>query len=137
MQLIAAYGHFSGLAIMASCLIAEYCLLTASPTAALLKRLRYIDAGYGITAAVMLASGLARIYREKGTEYYMGNPWFWTKMALFAIAALISAYPTFCFLRSNSGKERLFPVTAIRHCVHLQALLILGIIMCAVMMARG
>lgn len=137
MQLIAAYGHFSGLAVMASCLVAEYCLLAASPTTALLKRLRYIDAGYGITAAVMLASGLARIYSEKGAEHYMGNPWFWTKMSLFAIAALISAYPTFCFLRPKTRMELVLPAVIIRYCIHLQILLILGIIACAVMMARG
>jgi putative membrane protein len=90
---------------------------------------------YGAIAGLMLVSGLVRIYAEKGAEYYTGNPWFWTKMMLFALAGIISIYPTVSFLRTKTDTLPMFKT--IRLCLQAQLVLISAIVLCAVMMARG
>jgi putative membrane protein len=58
-----------------------------------------MDILYGISAAVVLIVGLLRVfYYEKGAPFYAQNLFFWTKMAGFALAALLSIYPTIRFL---------------------------------------
>lgn len=65
-----------------------------------LKRLGGIDAGYGLTALLILGVGVARVYwGAKGPAYYAENHWFWAKMAAFGIAGLLSVPPTMAFLR--------------------------------------
>lgn len=137
MQILAAYFHFLGLAVLAACLAAECCLLQPRLTAEQLLRLRRIDMVYGITAGLMLAGGLARIYVEKGVDYYTGNPWFWLKMGLFTLTGLISLYPTITFLRRKPDREYALPKFGrLRSSLHAQIGLIAGIIACAVAMAR-
>jgi putative membrane protein len=65
-----------------------------------LKRLAGIDAGYGLSAALIIGVGLARVnWGGKGPDYYGENHWFWAKMAAFALAGLLSIPPTLAFLR--------------------------------------
>lgn len=139
MLLAGAYFHFLGLAALVGCLVAEYSLLQPALHARLLQRLKRVDMAYGAIAGLMLASGLVRMYAEKGPEYYTGNPWFWSKMALFALAGIISIYPTVTFLRTKPDSTDI-PLPAfktIRLCLYIQLALVVGIIFCAVMMARG
>lgn len=65
-----------------------------------LVRLAKLDAGYGATAGLIVAVGILRvIYGVKGAAYYLPNPWFWGKMATFAVMGLISIRPTLAFLK--------------------------------------
>jgi putative membrane protein len=80
--------------------VAELVLVKPGLGAPELKRLGGIDAGYGLTALLVLIVGVLRvIYGAKGADYYLGNHWFWAKMAAFAIAGLLSVPPTMAFLR--------------------------------------
>ena len=59
------------------------------------RRIQKMDLLYGISAGFILIVGLLRVfYFEKGAAYYTQNWFFWTKMAGFAFAALLSIYPT-------------------------------------------
>lgn len=137
MQILAAYFHFLGLAVMSACLVAEYCLLQPSLTVERLRSLKRVDMTYGLIAGLMLASGLVRIYIEKGPGYYTGNSWFWLKMVFFALAGLISLYPTIIFLRCQTDQEQELPMfSALRNCLYVQMGLVGGTIGCAVLMAR-
>jgi putative membrane protein len=63
-------------------------------------RLARLDAGYGLTAALVVAVGVARvIWGAKGWVAYQDNPAFWAKMAAFGVIGLISILPTLTFLR--------------------------------------
>ena len=63
-------------------------------------RLARLDAGYGGTAGLIIVIGVLRvIYGVKGYAYYLHNPWFWGKMATFAVIGLLSIPPTIAFLR--------------------------------------
>ena len=60
----------------------------------------FADAAYGLSATVVLITGVLRVlYFGKGTEYYLHNPVFYIKIALFVIIGTLSLYPTFSFLR--------------------------------------
>jgi putative membrane protein len=63
-------------------------------------RLARLDGGYGLTAALVVAVGVARvILGARGWVAWQDNPAFWAKMALFVAMGLISILPTLTFLR--------------------------------------
>ncbi len=67
---------------------------------AIVRRLARLDLIYGITAVVLLASGLARLYfGVKGLSWYVSQPLFHIKMTLFVLMGLISIKPTLTFRR--------------------------------------
>jgi len=109
------------------------------------RRMQAIDRWYGAVAGLVIASGLGRLFLGvKGPAFYVHNPVFWTKMALFLAIALISIVPTLAYLRWNARRE---PDGAIilagpefarlRTLVWIQLALFVLIPLCATLMARG
>jgi len=95
-----AYAHFISIFLAFACLTAELILYRPSMPAEIVRRLRRIDAGYGLAAAAIIATGFLRLsYFGKGTDFYVHNGMFWVKMALVASIVLISTIPTAHFLR--------------------------------------
>ena len=67
---------------------------------AVVKRLARLDLIYGITAAVLLVTGLARLYLGvKGLSWYVSQPLFHIKITLFVLMGLLSIKPTLTFRR--------------------------------------
>ena len=63
------------------------------------RRIQRMDIVYGVSAGIVLIVGLLRVFNyEKGAPFYAQNLFFWTKMAGFALVALLSIYPTIRFL---------------------------------------
>ena len=61
-----------------------------------MRRLAKLDMIYGITALVLLLTGIARIvWGAKGLTWYVSQPLFHLKVLLFVVAAVISLRPTF------------------------------------------
>lgn len=86
-----------GLAIM---IALELGLARPGLGAAEVQRLARIDGGYGATAMLIIVVGLLRVwFGAKGADYYLGNAWFWAKMASFAGVGLLSIAPTRAFLQ--------------------------------------
>jgi putative membrane protein len=49
---------------------------------------------------LVIVIGIARVvWGIKGAEFYLSNPWFWTKMATFLIIGLLSIPPTIAILK--------------------------------------
>ena len=68
--------------------------------AAVVRRLAKLDMIYGITALVLLLTGIARIvWGAKGLTWYVSQPLFHLKVLLFVVAAVISLRPTFTIRR--------------------------------------
>ena len=89
------HGLVFGLAVM---LAIELAYLRADPVP--VTRLARLDAGYGALAVLVLIAGVARvIWGARGWAAYEGNPWFWAKIATFALIGLISIAPTIRFIR--------------------------------------
>src|SRR5260370_15938224 len=56
---------------------------------------------WGIAALVWIVTGLLRAFggREKGADFYLHSPLFWTKMALFLLVLLLEIRPMITFIR--------------------------------------
>jgi putative membrane protein len=109
------------------------------------RRIQRMDLLYGISAGFVLIVGVLRVfYFEKGAPYYAQNWFFWTKMAGFALVALLSIYPTIRFVSWNKFFARnQIPeisdqeVARVKMIMRLELLAIVIILFSAAMMARG
>jgi putative membrane protein len=140
-----AYAHYLTIFALASVLFAELVLLRPRLPADLYRRLRIVDRWYGITAVLVIASGLARLnLGVKGAAFYTHNPIFWTKMGLFVAVGLLSIAPTVAYIRwqkraEPDGSLALEPVefARTRGWIYAQLALFALIPLCATLMARG
>lgn len=109
------------------------------------RRIQRMDIVYGVSAAVVLVAGLLRVfYFEKGAPFYAQNWFFWTKMLGFALAALLSIYPTIRFVswrrffaRNQAPEISDREFSRIRLILRLEMLAVAVILFSAAMMARG
>lgn len=90
-----ASAHHVLIFILMGSLAGQAVLLAGTLGKDTLSRLSRLDAIYGASAGLVIAIGICRVlYGLKGWEYYVGSHAFWTKMALFAAAGLLSIGPT-------------------------------------------
>jgi putative membrane protein len=109
------------------------------------RRIQRMDILYGISAVFLVIVGLLRVfYFEKGAPFYAQNWFFWTKMAGFALAALLSIYPTIRFVswRKFVARNQVPEISdqefsRIKLILRLEMLAIALILFSAAMMARG
>ncbi|ABC32452.1 predicted membrane protein [Hahella chejuensis KCTC 2396] len=136
--------HFICIFALVSLLLQERKILSMNWSLDAAKALLATDRWFGLSAMTVLASGFARVFFEKGEAYYFSNFFFWSKLALFITAGLISLYPTIQFLRwrksIQAGQTPEFGADdrrRVTRAIHAQMLLVLLIPLCAVLMARG
>jgi putative membrane protein len=135
---LAAFGVVGALAVQLVFLKGELTLENA-------RRLQAADKWLGMSAGILLAVGLARVFHfEKGASYYFQTWTFIAKLGLFALVALLSVFPTLEFLswrgqvkqgrapRPAEGKLR-----RIRAIVHGELAGIVLILLFAALMAKG
>lgn len=141
--LLAILHHFAVFAVF-GILLAEHMLLQLPPTAPAIRLLGRIDLIYGISAGVAVLAGIGRILHGiKGTDFYLGNPLFWTKMGVFALIGLISIGPTLRFLAWNKSLQATNAVPDATawaqplRLVRIQLALFVSLPLLAVLMARG
>ena len=135
---VAAFATVSALAV-------EVALFKPPLSLQQARRLQRTDNIFGAAAGAVLVIGMLRVaYFEKGPAYYWHDTFFIAKFTAFIIAALISIYPTVVFLAwSRSLKAGIAPeisperVRSVRLCLMLELTLILVILLCAALMARG
>jgi putative membrane protein len=140
-----AFGHFLAFFALTAAAVLQLALLGESMSADTARRIHRADRAAGLSAVAVLVFGLLRVFRfEKGADYYFSNTWFLLKFALFVIAALISLYPTLTFLRWNAvlaqgaGIElQAAQLGRLKSVIHWELVLIIGILLCASLMARG
>jgi putative membrane protein len=99
---------------------------------------------WGISAVVLLISGGMRAFGgyEKGTDYYLHQPLFHLKMTLFVLILLLEIAPMVTLIKwrialarkvaIDSGRAKLFARIS-----HMEALLVLLVVVAATGMARG
>ena len=143
-SLFAFLHHLAAFAIVAA-LVLELVLLRGPLTAWSARRILAADGIYGVSAGVLLVVGLVRVfYFEKGFGYYINSIPFFIKFGLFVLVGLASIYPTLRFLSWRGPlRQGKVPELAeaeqklLRRVVHLELLGVVGIILCAALMARG
>ena len=100
-SIMATLHHIAAFTLTA-CLIYEFVAYRKGLTVEEARRIQRVDLVYGIAAGLVVVVGLLRVYFfEKGSNYYISNYVFWTKMALFTIVGLLSIYPTIRYIKWN------------------------------------
>jgi len=136
--------HVAAFALVAA-LVLEFVLVKDELTLASARRLRATDAVFGLSAGLVLAVGLLRVfYFEKGADYYLHSVPFLAKISLFFLIAILSIYPTVVFLswKRPLAQGRLPDVAPaklqrIRALLHIELVAVVLLILCAALMARG
>lgn len=109
-----------------------------------LRRVFSADAWWGVAALLWISTGLLRLLTglEKGTNYYLHNHLFWTKMGLFGLILLLEIGPMLTFIRWRVALARGAAVDSSRagplaHICVVQAVLVVLMVVVATGMARG
>ena len=140
---LATLHHLAILTVFGT-LLAEFALMRLRPSAAWVELIARVDLAYGLAAGTALAAGAARVaWGARGADFYLGNPLFWLKIALFVTIGLVSLAPTLTYLRwrrASRADARLpdaSALTGVRRWIHLQLGLFAGLPVLAAMLARG
>src|SRR5512147_215228 len=142
---IMAFLHHLAAFTLTGAIIYEHTTFRRDLTLTDARRIQIMDILYVVSAGVVLIVGLLRVfYFEKGASYYAQNWFFWTKMFGFALAALLSIYPTVRFVswRKSIARNEVpeisdQEVSRIKLILRLELLAIASILFSAAMMARG
>jgi putative membrane protein len=136
--LFAFLHHLAAFALVAT-LALEFVLIRDELNERTARRLRVVDAIYGASAGLLLLVGLLRVfYFEKGASYYFHSVPFLVKLSLFVAVGLLSIYPTVTFAswkKALTVDER--KLRTIRRIIHWELVAVVGILLCAALMARG
>jgi putative membrane protein len=97
--IIVAWIHYIGIMLLIASLLGEHLTLKQELTVAEARTIQSLDIVYGVSATIVLVTGILRMFLEKGAAYYNHHIAFHILFGLFVIAALISIYPTVIFLR--------------------------------------
>jgi putative membrane protein len=109
-----------------------------------LRRLLAADNAWGVAAVLWIVTGLLRAFGglEKGTDFYLRSPLFWTKMALFVLILLLEVRPMVTFIRWRIQLGRGLPVDTLvaRRLYtlnHIELAVVVVMLFVASLMARG
>jgi putative membrane protein len=143
---IMAFLHHLAAFTLTGAIIYEHITFRKDLSLAEARRIQIMDIVYGVSAGVVVIVGLLRVFLplEKGAAFYAQNWFFWTKMLGFALAALLSIYPTIRFLswrkflaRNQVPEISDREVARIKLILRLETLAIALILFSAALMARG
>lgn len=141
---LVAYLHYLSIVLTGGFLIAEMVVCRPGMTEEQRRRLPGIDVVFFVSALAALATGLLRLFfYAKGVGFYLGNPFFWAKMALYVSVAVLSIKPTLTFgrwkraLAAGSGAPAADEITSVRRILHIEVALFALMPLMAVLMARG
>ncbi|MGF0237196.1 DUF2214 family protein [Rhodococcus sp. IEGM1300] len=102
------------------------------------------DNVWGISALILLVTGGMRAFGgfEKGTDYYLHQPLFHLKMTLFILILVLEVAPMVTLIKWRIAQARgssidIGRATLFARISHVQALLVLLMVVAATGMARG
>ena len=144
MEPLVAYLHYLAIVLLAGFLIAEMVVCRPPLQADQVRLLPRLDIVFFGGALLALATGLLRLFSyAKGIGFYLPNPFFIAKMALYVAVAVLSIKPTTSFLRWRrrlTESDTLPPpaeIAAMRRLIHVEVALLALMPLMAVLMARG
>lgn len=140
-----AFIHHLAAFVLFASLFFQHLVFKPGLTLETAKKLARIDMIYGASAGIVLLVGFLRVFHfEKGAAFYMNNTAFITKLVVFLLVGLLSAYPTKVFfswrkdLRDNRmpaiSDQQIKTITMI---LRLEVLGLAIILLTAAMMAKG
>jgi putative membrane protein len=140
-----AFIHHALAFVLFAALMVELVLLRFPLTLPTARSILRMDMIYGICAGLLLIVGFGRVFHtEKGSAYYFASGPFMAKITLFILVGLISIYPTVKFMSWRKALAAgnvpvLDPAQqrSIKVAIHLELTLVVLIMLCAALMARG
>jgi putative membrane protein len=140
-----AFLHHLFAFTVVACVVYEFIAYRKGMTMEEARRIQRVDLVYGISAGLLLAVGLLRVFIfEKGINFYIHSPFFWVKMSAFLIVGLLSIDPTIRYIRWNKslGENKALEISdsefkRTRLILWLEVIGIVIILLSAPMMARG
>jgi putative membrane protein len=140
-----AYLHYVAMMAIAAILVVEHLVCVPGMSASRVRLLARIDLLYMGAAIFALGSGVARVvWFGKGAKFYLHNPVFYIKLALFVAVGLLSIPPTLQYLRwlrsLESGTAQAvadYQILRVRRYILVELVLFAFIPLMATFMARG
>ncbi len=140
-----AFLHISAILMMVVFVTVEAALCRAEwLNADVVKRLARVDIWYGVSAACVLLTGVARMYLgAKGADWYAAQPLLHAKITLFIVIALMSLPVSLSFRRwvrqwDRTGQLPLSNETRkVRRLIMIESHLMLLLPLFGVLLARG
>jgi putative membrane protein len=140
-----AYLHYLAMIFIAAILVVEYMVCLPGITGSRIRLLTRLDLLYLSAALLALASGAVRVvWFGRGAAFYLYNPVFYIKLALFLAVGLISIPPTLQYLRwmrsLDCGAADVaadYQVLRVRRHIRMELILFALIPLMATLMARG
>ncbi|MGH7581272.1 MAG: DUF2214 family protein [Gemmatimonadales bacterium] len=136
--------HLMGLGIALGSVWARARALGGPLDPAGLRRVFYADSWWGVSAVVLVGTGLVRVIvgLEKGMDYYLQNHVFWGKMALLLGVIVLESSPMVALVRwrvqlSRGEAPDTRRAGRFARISYAQALLLLLMVLAATAMARG
>jgi putative membrane protein len=144
MEPLIAYLHYLSIILLGGFLTAELVVCRPPLRPEQVRQLPRLDVAFFASALLALGTGLLRLFfYAKGVGFYLPNPAFSAKMALYVSIALISIVPTRRFLGWRRALDGGGPppdadaVARVRRLLHLELALTALMPLAAVLMARG
>jgi putative membrane protein len=145
LEALLAYAHLLAILTMVVFISSEAALCRPEwLNARVVERLGKVDMVYGISAGVVLLTGVARTWwGVKGTSWYWTNGLLHLKLAMFVAIGLLSIKPTMMFLRwrkelrATGALPGEAQIRTARKWVMVQAHILAVIPLVAVFFARG
>jgi putative membrane protein len=139
-----AIAHHLLIFMLFGILVSELVVVRQSMPGDDIKRMAAIDLWYGILALLIVIVGFSRaIFAAKGWAYYSVNSFFWAKIAVFVLIALLSIWPTVKYLnwrrdfRTAGRLPDAASVSVVRRILWLEMILFAFLPAFAAAMARG
>lgn len=145
MLILIPYLHYIAIMSLMGSLITEHIILKPKIAKEQIKQLAATDLIYGISAIIVLTTGLLRWFvYGKGYDFYMSTPLFHIKITLFIILGILSIFPSIKFYKWNKQvKQSEEPditkkgVKKLLMFIRIELLIIIIIPLLAVLIARG
>ena len=132
--------HFASILTLVAAVAAQHWGLQKRLTRFAIARLQRIDLVYGISAILVLGTGLLQWFvAGKPAEFYSSNPIFHLKITLLLLVGLISIYPSIYFARARKGPpdEEIVIPPLLGWSVRIELILLFAMPLFATLMARG
>ncbi|WP_424961753.1 DUF2214 family protein [Ekhidna sp.] len=101
------YIHLLFIITIFCSLVAELIIIQNNISWKSLKKLSAIDGIYGLSALMVVGTGLLNwMVFGKGGTYYTGNTLFLIKISLFIVVGLLSIYPTVMIARAKKQNKK-------------------------------
>lgn len=139
LEIVIRYFHFIGIMCLTALLIARVLLAQPQVPSERLRLLSYIDGAYGISAVIVLLTGLSLwLWLGKPEAFYYINWVFHLKFSIFIVIALLSIYPTLFFIQNRRSQATVVAIPpAVLILMRIELALLLPIPLLAILMARG